>query len=83
VAAALPIATPIIVPFTPKDDATTAARTAPTAEAKTCFRLTFIFGNSRRLNLGYERRGRSRDARYLELDRKKPNQADHIGFVLE
>ena len=41
VAAALPMATPMIVPLTPKNDSAKAARTAPMTEAATCLKPTF------------------------------------------
>jgi hypothetical protein len=42
VAAALPMATPAIVPPTPKNERANAASTAPTTEAMTCFQLSFM-----------------------------------------
>jgi hypothetical protein len=41
VAAALPMATPAIVPPTPRNERANAASTAPTTEAMTCFQLSF------------------------------------------
>jgi hypothetical protein len=40
VAAALPSATPKMVPETPREDSASAAMTAPATEAATCFQLT-------------------------------------------
>ena len=42
VATALPRATPMIVPFSPNNDAMTAEATAPAAEAATCLALSLI-----------------------------------------
>jgi hypothetical protein len=42
VATMLPMATPITVPATPKNDAMTAAATAPVADARICRRLIFM-----------------------------------------
>jgi|GEM_PF-6859945 len=42
VATILPIATPTIVPFTPKSEAMTAARTAAAADAMICLKLSFM-----------------------------------------
>ena len=41
-ATALPMATPMMVPFTPKTEAATAARIAPMADAAICFGLSFM-----------------------------------------
>jgi hypothetical protein len=41
VATALPRATPMIVPFSPNNDAATAARMAPAADAAICLGLSF------------------------------------------
>jgi hypothetical protein len=38
----LPMATPMTVPATPKNDAMTAAATAPVADARICRRLIFM-----------------------------------------
>jgi hypothetical protein len=57
VATALPMATPMIVPCTPKAEAMSAASTAPVTEAKTCGTLSFIDIGRDRLPVGRDAPG--------------------------